>query len=219
MGKVKERNFDGIWNAERVLSGCLWYSDMKGNLSYSKVSENSPYGIRKKRFYAALRAYGKIEIDDSLFSEDGFRIGDLTYGLLSKTRSQEKIDELRELLKQNLRHDFFKRDVDAPDFLNNNHDLLYTYKSLFEYRKELLSLDMKWSGVLECCKSRGMIIQATTFMFQKQIRPVCNTIDRMLILLLGDDFDKTFTEEELFQYDYPDVTDEELYQMELKEEW
>ena len=56
-------------------------------------------------------------------------------------------------------------------------------------------------------------------MFQKQIRPVCNTIDRMLILLLGDDFDKTFTEEELFQYDYPDVTDEELYQMELKEEW
>ena len=78
---------------------------------------------------------------------------------------------------------------------------------------------MKWSGVLECCKSMGIIIQATTFMFQKQIRPVCNTIDRMLILLLGDDFEKTFTEEELFQYDYPDVTDEELYQMELKEEW
>ena len=59
----------------------------------------------------------------------------------------------------------------------------------------------------------------TTFLFQKQIRPVCDVIDRMLILLLGDDFDKTFVEVELFQYGYPDVTDEELYQMELEEEW
>ena len=149
----------------------------------------------------------------------GYRIGDITYGLLSKTRSQEKIDELRELLKQNLRYEFFKRDVDAPDFLKNEHDLSYLFRPLFKYRKELWTLDMKWYEVLECCKSTGMIIEATRFLFQKQIRPVCDVIDRMLILLMGDDYDKSFTEKELFQYGYPDVTDEELYQMELKEEW
>ena len=31
--------------------------------------------------------------------------------------------------------------------------------------------------------------------------------------------DKTFTEKELLSYGYPDVTDDELYQMSLKEEW
>ena len=37
----------------------------------------------------------------------------------------------------------------------------------------------------------------------------------MLLLLMGDDFDKTFTEEELFEYGYPDVTDKELYEMNM----
>ena len=31
--------------------------------------------------------------------------------------------------------------------------------------------------------------------------------------------DKTFTEKELLSYGYPVVTDDELYQMSLKEEW
>ena len=124
----KERKFDGKWNAERVLTNYLWYSDEDGNIPYSEVSEDSLEGVRRKRLYAALRAYGKIEKDFLLDYDLGYRIGDITYGLLSKTRSQEKIDELRELFMQNLRLDFFKRHIDASDFLNNEHDLLYAFK-------------------------------------------------------------------------------------------
>ena len=113
----KERKFDGKWNAERVLTNYLWYSDEDGNIPYSEVSEDSLEGVRRKRLYAALRAYGKIEKDFLLDYDLGYRIGDITYGLLSKTRSQEKIDELRELFMQNLRLDFFKRHIDASDFL------------------------------------------------------------------------------------------------------
>ena len=32
---------------------------------------------------------------------------------------------------------------------------------------------------------------------------------------MGDDYDKSFTEKELFQFGYPDVTDDELYEMEM----
>ena len=32
----------------------------------------------------------------------------------------------------------------------------------------------------------------------------------MLVLLMDDDFDRSFTEEELLPFGYPDVTDEEL---------
>ena len=45
-----KRKFDGIWDAKRLLADYLWYSDRDGNLSYSEVSEDSPAGIKKKRF-------------------------------------------------------------------------------------------------------------------------------------------------------------------------
>jgi hypothetical protein len=38
-------------------------------------------------------------------------------------------------------------------------------------------------------------------------------MDRMLVLLMGDDYDKSFTEMELLSFGYPDVTDEELEDM------
>ena len=58
-----------------------------------------------------------------------------------------------------------------------------------------------------------MVIETTDYLFQKNIRPACDVIDRMFILLMGDDFDKTFTEKELLSYGYPDVTDDELENM------
>ena len=32
---------------------------------------------------------------------------------------------------------------------------------------------------------------------------------------MGDDYDKSFTEKELFAFGYPDVTDDEIYQMDM----
>jgi hypothetical protein len=32
---------------------------------------------------------------------------------------------------------------------------------------------------------------------------------------MGDDYDKTFSDEELYEYGYPKISDEELYQMEV----
>lgn len=215
----KERKFDGIWDAKRVLAGCLWYSDEEGNLPYSEVGEESPNEIRRKRFYAALSAYGKIKKEFLMDYDMGYRIGDMTYGLLSKTRSQEKMIELRDLLKNSLRYDFSKRLIDNPIFLKDKDEVNRFFKKLFEYRKELFALDMKWSCVLECSRSMGVVIEATDSLFEKHIAPACEVIDRMLILLLGDDYDKSFTEKELFQYGYPDVTDEELYKMESEIEW
>lgn len=53
-------------------------------------------------------------------------------------------------------------------------------------------------------------LHATKSLYQIHIKPVSEVVDRMLMLLMGDDYDKSFTEEELLPYGYPDVTDEEL---------
>lgn len=214
----KERKFDGIWDARRVLYNALSYADKKGCIPYDEKKEDSYGGIMRQRFYAALKAYGKIEKVDSMFMFVPYRIGDESDNWLSKTRSLEKMNELRELLKQNLGHDFFKRAVDAPDFLSDRYNLFSFFGNLLQYRRELNRLYYMWSDVLEGCRVIGLAMNVTDFLYRKHIIPACDVIDRMLILLMGDDFDKTFTEKELLSYGYPDVTDEELYQMSLKEE-
>jgi hypothetical protein len=211
----KVRKFDGIWNAERVLNNILCYANEKGFISY----EDNKQDIRRQRFYAAFRAYGKIEefmIEDSLFG-NSWVIDPFLW--LSKTRSEKKMEELRRLLKDNLSYRTFKMKVDSPDFLERNYEIVCIFQTFLNYRMELLKLERIWSGVLECNMPIGIAINATTFLYRNHITPACKIIDRILVLLMGDDFDKTFTEEELFQYGYPDVTDEELYQMESEIEW
>lgn len=212
----KVRKFDGIWNAERVLRNILCYANEKGFISY----EDNKQDIRRQRFYAAFRAYGKIEEymieKDYLFGNS--RVID-PFLWLSKTRSEKKMEELRRLLKDNLSYRTFKMKVDSPDFLERNYEIVCIFQTFLNYRMELLKLERIWSGVLECNMPIGIAINATTFLYRNHIIPACKIIDRILVLLMGDDFDKTFTEEELFQYGYPDVTDEELYQMESEIEW
>lgn len=211
----KVRKFDGIWNAERVLNNILCYANEEGFISY----EDNKQDIRRQRFYAAFRAYGKIEesmIEDSLFGNS--RVID-PFLWLSKTRSEKKMEELRRLLKDNLPYRTIKMKVDSPDFLERNYEIVRIFQTFLNYRMELLKLERIWSGVLECNMTIGIAINATTFLYRNHITPACKIIDRILVLLMGDDFDKTFTEEELFQYGYPDVTDEELYQMESEIEW
>lgn len=74
---------------------------------------------------------------------------------------------------------------------------------------------MMWSGLLECNKTIGMFYYATTSLCNKYINPIDHIICRMLLLLMGDDYDKSFTEKELFAFGYPDVTDDEIYQMDM----
>ena len=215
----KERKFDGIWNAERILCNVLNYADERGFISYEGSKQESPICIRRQRFYAAFSAYGKIDeymIDDSLFG-NSWVIDPRLW--LSKTRSEEKMEELRKLLKDNSSYRAIKMKVDAPDFFEREHDIIWLFQTFLKYRMELLKLERIWSGVLECNMPIGIAINATEFLYYNHITPVCKIIDRILVLLMGDDFDKTFTEEELFQYGYPDVTDEELYQMESEIEW
>ncbi len=215
----KERKFDGIWDARRVLYNVLSYADEEGYIQYVAGDAESTYGIKRQRFNAALKAYGKIDKDILCGCEIEPRIGDQCGVWISKTRSNEKMEELFELLRQNMHHDFIMRQYDASNFLKEKHDRLSFFRKLFKYRKELYALDMIWSGVLECSRPIGMVIETTDFLFHNHIRPACDVIDRMLILLMGDDFDKTFTEKVLLSYGYPDVTDDELYQISLKEEW
>ena len=82
----KERKFDGIWDARRVLYNALSYADKKGCIPYDEKKEDSYGGIMRQRFYAALKAYGKIEKVDSMFMFVPYRIGDESVTCLHNDR-------------------------------------------------------------------------------------------------------------------------------------
>ena len=198
---MAERKLNGIWNAARVLHELLCFTDDRGRIRDMNLSDDSPYGIKVRRFASAMKAYGK---------EECLYLGN--EHLVSDACSEEKMEELCLLLKQNL-HDKYSTDFATPDFLKGVRERRDLFKTLFQYRKSLDKVENTWSGVMECSHIVAISIKATDNLYQTHIKAVSDILDRMLVLLMGDDYDKSFTEAELLPYGYPDVTDRELEDM------
>ena len=198
---MAERKLNGIWNAERLLQELLCFTDDRGIISSLNLSDDSPYGIKVRRFAATMKAYGKEEC-----SYVGNEL------LISDACSEEKIEELCLLLKQNL-HDEYSLVLVKPDILKGIRERKDLFEILFRYRKSLYKVENTWAGVMECSHTKTLGIKATDNLYQTHIKAASNALDRMLVLLMGDDYDKTFTEAELLPYGYPDVTDRELEDM------
>lgn len=193
-----ERKLNGLWNAERVLQEYLCFADGSGRIKEVEF-DDSPNGIKQRRLATVLKVYGR-NYDE--LCEQGW--------IIDKSISPERMAQVRSLLKHILEDDRWKQQVENPRTFRFDRDVQYLFKSLFRYRKSLYDLEHIWSGILECPRSVTVVVYATEDLYNKHIKEVCKTIDKLLILLMGDIFDRSFTEEELLPFGYPDVTDEEL---------
>lgn len=200
----EERKLSGVWDANRVLQEYLHYADKSGRIKKIDLSDDSPYGIKLRRFAAAMKAYGKNVEDFNEFE-----------GIISKSCSPDKLDEFRQLLKPLLDNDYHKELINSARFIRGSRDVHYLFEALFEYRKCLYEVENVWSGLVECPMSVSIVVSVTKDLYAKHIKEISDIIDRMLVLLMGDDYDKSFTEEELLPFGYPDVTDDELENMTL----
>ena len=201
---VERRRLNGVWDANRILREYIYFADRRGRVKKIDMSDNSPYGIKLRRFIAAMKAYGR-EWDD---------LNDVE-GIISSSCSPDKLNEFRQLLKSLLDNDYLKERIDDARFIRGSIDVSCLFEALFEYRKCLYEVDNIWSGLLECPMSVSILASAIKSLYVKRIKEICDTIDRMIVLLMGDDFDRSFTEEELLPFGYPDVTDDELEDMVL----
>ena len=198
---MPERRLNGIWNADRLLQNLLRFTDDRGEIRSLNLSEDSPYGIEVRRFVAAMKAYGK---DECLYQR--------IENVISETCSEDKINELCQLLSQNLRDKYSTAFV-KPDNLKGLRERRDLFEALFRYRKRLYQVKNIWAGVMECSHVIALGIKATNSLYQTHIKAASDVIDRMLVLLMGDDYDRSFSEEKLLPIGYPNVTDEELEDM------
>lgn len=214
ISEERKKQFTGVWDARRLLYELLSIakSVKNGKIElYATESTDDSYKIRSKRVVSVINAFRGRKIifanSDSI----------LLSTLVSEGYSEENISELIALI-EDVSPVLYKECIGnafSQDNIYSSREQLFSI--LFEYRLETYKLATHWNGVLETDIAREIAIDITRKLYDEKIENVNETLDKLLLLLLGDDFNKTFTEKELLEdYDYPNVTDEELHEMELE---
>ena len=206
----RKRKLKGVWDAERILNEYIRRTDEKGYIGKINKMDNSPHGIEMRRLAAAMKAYGKDIEEDPSF--------ELLYcNTRFDKRSLDKYNDFRQLLKIFLLNPFEKIRLDGI-IIENSHDIEGFFVPLFKYRKALYKLSDINAGVISLCGEKDYLIEvATRYIYRNHLEKITHIIDDMLVSLMANDFDRSFTEEELLAFGYPDVSDKELE--DLDHEW
>ena len=209
----RKEQFTGIWDARRLLHELLritqsvkgWKIEL-----YKTDSEQTPYKVRYERVLSVINAFVGYKVIDT--DRDYIPL-DI---LIPENYSEMKISELTSLIV-----DFLPK-YEARIENAFNQDREYTsqmqlFSLLFRYRLETYKLSTYWNNVSETDIVGAIAIDMTRKLYNEKIERINETLDKLLLLLLVDDFDKTFAERELLEeYEYPNITDEELHEMELE---
>lgn len=85
------------------------------------------------------------------------------------------------------------------------------FEALLMHRVNLDSINHTYDGVFECSKAFMNGICHTRAINEEIMNLINDKIDRVIFLLLGDKYEKTFTVDELREkYGYPNMSDSEL---------
>ena len=206
------KQFAGIWDARRLLYELLRITQSARSWKielYETDSEQTPYKVRYERVISVINAFVGHKVIDADWGYIPFEI------LIPENYSEMKMSELASLIV-----DFLPRyETRIENAFNQNREYtsrMQLFSFLFRYRFAIYKLATHWDNVLETDIAGGIAIDITRKLYNEKIESVNETLDKLLLLLLGDDFDKTFTEKELLEdFDYPNVTDEELHEMDL----
>ena len=206
---VRKKQFTGVWDARRLLYELLLIAksvkDEKIEL-YATESTDDTYKIRCKRIISVINAFRGCKIIQS--SSDPI----LLSVLVTEDYSESKISEMVSLI-EGISPIIYKKCIGnafSKDNIYSSREQLFSL--LFEYRFETYKLFTRWKGVYGKNIGGVMAIDITQRLYNEKIESINDKLDRFLLSLLGDEFDKILTEIELIDnYDYPDVTEEELY--------
>lgn len=194
------------WNAHRLLEQLIKLSHYDNGFprfyDYNKDSKITPLKIRCERVLSVISAYTGKEIST---------LERIPFCLASDEISTDKLVQLYNLL-------------DKGFLEQKEKDLFFSYlgkesygcesrflcEALFRYRIALKNI----TNIFEYkSTSNNFVNDLPKNLYKHHI----DNIEKSIILLLGDDFDKTFTEEELKKkYGYPQMSNKELHELEWK---
>lgn len=125
--------------------------------------------------------------------------------LIDKKCSESKLKEIEEITG-------YKFEDDPHDPLNDSvRKRQAMFEALLIYRVKLEDINHAYDGIFECRRGFANGVNNTRTVNKEIMNLVKAKVDRVIYLLLGDKYDKTFTVDELREkYGYPNISDSEL---------
>lgn len=225
--------FSGEWNVERLYISLLEIiKDVRyGDPIIMKVPiDDLLFRVKAQRVAAVFSAFGK-EVKMKIL---GKFISYEIYNIVNDVCSEDKVKEMCNIIgykyvkseeeylesfkyKDKFRAEYHKRAEYHMEILNNLRDSReLLFHSLLKYRLECGRVINHWQGCYEgilCVMLVGISKNIISTNFEKDVK----RLDRLLILMMGDGYDKSISERELItNFNYPTVTDSELKELELE---
>lgn len=197
--------FDGIWNIRRFIKELSNQTRLANGIIAFKIEEHDtshPDYIKMLRLESVMRAYGH-EVFLSWCKPSMILMGLPSFNISAEKRKildsliceigNEKISEIQE------------------------ENLPYIFMMLFKYYVALNELSGFGKNIIAGNSGICYVLDIADSINNNRIYPIKEKILDILVLLMGDEFDKIFTEEELINgFDYPTVTDAELLKMTME---
>ena len=206
--------FQGVWNAQRLIEYICQYKAMFGN-EFSFDEDKRFHKDEDDYVERPLKKIMRERINAVIDAYDKFIFGKYFYGFIDEKCSCNKIYELEVLLKKILSPEEYSH-WNIQTILKDCHSRAEMFRYILEYRTSLVKLKKHAKGILESNKALSVAIEVTEGLYNSKIEEVNNKSDYIPILLMDDDYEKTFSEKELImKHNYPSITDEELQEMDL----
>lgn len=105
--------------------------------------------MEERKFDGTWNAERVLKTFLNYANEDGFLVDMTSYHcLISSTRSQKKMDEFRNIIKQSISAKPYYERMLAADSCINETGIILAFEKLFEFRKGIFALEHQWLGEL-----------------------------------------------------------------------
>ena len=204
----RKEQFTGIWDAKKLLYELLNITQsVEGwRIDFNRINYSMCYTTKCERVISVINAFnGRKGIEAK-------RKPISLHNLISKTYSDEKKSELISSIKELLPklEDERIENIFSPqkEFLSR----MQLFGILYSYRLDTYKFSSRWRNANDSDIAGELATDITRKFYNESMDSINETIlDKLLLLLLGYETDKTFTEIELLKdYGYPNVSNRDI---------
>lgn len=208
ISEERKKQFKGVWDAKKLFRELLDITQsVEGwQIDFDKTNHSMRYTTKCERIISVINAFNGRKGIEAKCKPISMR------NLISKTYPDEKKSELISSIKELLPNIENKR---IEDIFNPQREFLsrmQLFGILYSYRFDTYKFSSRWRNANDSDIAGELATDITRKFYNESMDSINETIlDKLLLLLLGYEVDKSFTEIELLEdYGYPNVSNRDV---------
>ena len=208
ISEERKKQFKGVWDAKKLLRELLDITQsVEGwQINFDKTNHSICYTTKCERVISVINAFnGRKGIE---VKRNSILLRNLISKRYSATDKSALISSIKELLPK-------IEDERIEDIFNPQREFLsrmQLFGILYSYRFDTYKFSSRWRNANDSDIAGELATNITRKFYNESMGSINETIlDKLLLLLLGYEANKTFTEIELLEdYGYPNISDRDI---------